>query len=361
MVSRLWLVMQLPILKILIKIWVLELMAIALALECVLLWHSCIVHTDSSAVISMCQSGSLVLPHFKNKCWIEKKRIDITIASNELNVGWTSNVMADLLAGEACSSIHVLSSGIPDSFFHRYVSVAIFSNVKHFIHGLCDASSCAKWKLRFVKNFFNEDLVNDIDWDRTVAVWHPDWHFGSGHTSAKTTGLRTYFIKGLHGHLVVAKHKCRYNANYASVACIKYGDCESSDHTFVCASDVLLWKEDLSDLASHNGLFDYSGAGGLYTALMKGLVIELSLWFCVSRQLKDHKFSSLHVECEKNGTLPIGVLIGSRDEVAIIKSHGFRLPGLGLYMLGYLQKVFFYFADHCFSYDGLVALAGSGD
>ncbi|KAG9306459.1 hypothetical protein G9A89_003569 [Geosiphon pyriformis] len=66
-----------------------ELQAIALALECISTSSSVMLFTDSQASLDMCASlVNSVGPNFCDKCWIEKEHIHITIASKKLLKKW---------------------------------------------------------------------------------------------------------------------------------------------------------------------------------------------------------------------------------------------------------------------------------
>ncbi|KAG9301775.1 hypothetical protein G9A89_003322 [Geosiphon pyriformis] len=257
------------------------------------------------------------------------------------------------MAGVACSSGHVLPPGIPDSFFRGYDGVAISSNARHYVRELCDTSSCARWEVKFARKFLDASLVNEIDWDKTVSVWHPDQHFGSGFTSTKTPGFRTYIMKALHGRLLVAERKRRYDKGLHLVWAF-----ESSDHTFECAGDILLrkevvsigaavWREwsgstvgdsrilqDLCALASKLDPLAPPLDNRIYAALMKGFVFKSlvcdaakafrsakseslkviefvrSLVFSHRELVWSHRMKS-RVECERNGTLLVEEVVGS--------------------------------------------------
>ncbi|KAG9300919.1 hypothetical protein G9A89_004977 [Geosiphon pyriformis] len=91
-----------------------ELQAIALALECVLLFRSVDLFSNSQAAVDACKSESLlVYPDFRNRCWIECRHIANVIRHKNLKVNWikvrdhsgiSGNECADALAKEATSS-----------------------------------------------------------------------------------------------------------------------------------------------------------------------------------------------------------------------------------------------------------------
>ncbi|KAG9292912.1 hypothetical protein G9A89_016274 [Geosiphon pyriformis] len=98
----------------LVSSMLMELQAIALALECVSSLCSVDLFSDSQAALDACRSESLLAqPDFRNCCWIERCHIANVICDKNLDVNWIKvkghssvpgNKHADLLAGITASS-----------------------------------------------------------------------------------------------------------------------------------------------------------------------------------------------------------------------------------------------------------------
>ncbi|KAG9297349.1 hypothetical protein G9A89_005633 [Geosiphon pyriformis] len=266
-----------------------ELQAIALAMECVP--SSCSVHmfSDSQSALSACESElNLVCPDFHNQCWVKHRHIANVICSKNLRVHWhkikgysgvSSNEHADEIAGIASLSSWHLRPHLDEHFLVANGGV-VWGNLKHFVFG-----SGAK--------FLRNDLPFNVDWFHSSLVWHPDLHIATGPTSRPSANARTYFMKALHHWLPVAVRKRLYNKCYLSVLCLYCGNVESSDHVFFCKVDdsahsrildfhVASWKA-LTGLSLFSSVviqllsscaFDFP----VFMALCKGFVFND--WFC---------------------------------------------------------------------------------
>ncbi|KAG9295425.1 hypothetical protein G9A89_013454 [Geosiphon pyriformis] len=118
-----------------------ELQAIALSLECVPSSCTVVVHTDSQAAIDVCISEmSLSVPDFRSSYWLERHQIFDLVHKKNLSIYWVKikgysgvdrNVKADAAAGDATGS---------------------------------------------GQNVISDVLIEAVDWDATVRVWHPNLH-----------------------------------------------------------------------------------------------------------------------------------------------------------------------------------------
>ncbi|KAG9290374.1 hypothetical protein G9A89_007105 [Geosiphon pyriformis] len=192
-----------------------ELQAIALTLECVPSSCSINLFSNSQAALNACKSESrLICPDFRNQCWIEHCHIVNVIHQKNLDINWVK------VKGHS----GVLGNEQADAF----AGAAVLSNM-HLPHMI---NEC------FLKASGTIILHANVDWFKSSLVWHPDLHLAAGFTSAHIAGLRTYFMKALHHHFLVAVHKCLYNRGYLSVICLFCGNVEISDHVFSCPFDA---------------------------------------------------------------------------------------------------------------------------
>ncbi|KAG9288897.1 hypothetical protein G9A89_019519 [Geosiphon pyriformis] len=179
-----------------------ELQAIALALECVPSFCLVDLFLDSQAAINACRLEFLLAgPNFRNCCWIECRHITNVICCKNLDVSWiktkghlgvSGNKHADALAKAAAFSNFHLPPSISEQFLIAG-DTAVSGNSRHFMGSNSQVVM--------------ESLHSDIDWFRSsllpVAVW-----------------------------------KRLYNKCYLNMICLYCGDVEVSDHVFSCPSDV---------------------------------------------------------------------------------------------------------------------------
>ncbi|KAG9284331.1 hypothetical protein G9A89_007486 [Geosiphon pyriformis] len=243
-----------------------ELQAIALALECVPSSHSVNLFSDSQAALDACRS-ELILgrPDFRNQCWVEHRHISNVICRKNLDVNWIKvkghsgvlgNEHADTLAKAAVSSGVHLPHKI-DEHFLKAGGTVVSGNSRHFVGS--------------GSRVLVDSLRADVDWSRSCSVWHPDSHLAAGFTSARTAGSRTYFMKALHHHLPVA--------GYLSVLCLFCGNVEISDHVFSCPFDA-------GDCACSDAVVS--------TAICKSFVFNK--WYCESFSVfKDAKTAAQNI------------------------------------------------------------------
>ncbi|KAG9296360.1 hypothetical protein G9A89_014952 [Geosiphon pyriformis] len=212
-----------------------KLQAIALALECVL------------AVLDACKSElSVSCPDFHNRCWVECHYIANFVCSKRLKITWHKvkghsgnfgNNCADKLAGYAVFSNLILPPQLNERFILAGSDI-VSGNSRHFVYDIFCSIHCLRWEYGSDTYVVTQDLLANIDWQRSVSVWHPDSHMAAGLTSKCTAGIHTYFIKALHYRLSVAVCKCLYDKDYPSVICLFCGCVEISDHVFSCDVDA---------------------------------------------------------------------------------------------------------------------------
>ncbi|KAG9302640.1 hypothetical protein G9A89_007344 [Geosiphon pyriformis] len=244
-----------------------ELQAIALALKCVLSFHSVDLFLDSQVALDACRSESLsVGPDFRNHCWIEHHHI----ANVKSHSGVLGNEWADALA----KNTRFLKTGVD----------TVSGNLKHFVCDIFRSINRVHWE------------IGSGSWVlRFSLVWHPDFHMMTGFTNIRTVGFRTYFIKALYHCLLVAVQKHLYNRGYSSVVCLFCGEIEVLDHVFSCSSDV----------DSHAGLLDtYAAAWELLSTCILDVTVSIALcksfvfgnWYCESVSVyKDLKVAVINV------------------------------------------------------------------
>ncbi|KAG9291040.1 hypothetical protein G9A89_012912 [Geosiphon pyriformis] len=186
-----------------------ELQAIALALECVPSDSSVVVYLDSQTALDACVAESaLVSLDFYNCCWIEWCGI---IKGHS---GVISNECANKLANLAVSSDLALSVLVKERFV-KAGGMAVFGNIHHFVCEIFRFVNCVYWKVGLDFDVINNSLLGDVDWSHTALVWHSDSHMVAGFINKSTASLCSYFLKALYHYLPVAV----------------------SDHFFVCTFD----------------------------------------------------------------------------------------------------------------------------
>ncbi|KAG9301002.1 hypothetical protein G9A89_018954 [Geosiphon pyriformis] len=195
-----------------------ELQAIALALECVFPLSSVKLFLDSQSVLNACNS-ELGL-NLKISWHKVKDHSDIS-----------ENERTDAIAGNTFLSGWYLLHHLDKCFIVADGSV-VSDNSRHFVHDIYHSVCCVYWEVGSDSKFLAGSLLFEIDWLCSSLVWHPDLHMTAGFTSRLSANACSYFIKTLHYWLPVAVQKCLYNRLYSSVLCLYCGNMEASDHVF---------------------------------------------------------------------------------------------------------------------------------
>ncbi|KAG9302710.1 hypothetical protein G9A89_005184 [Geosiphon pyriformis] len=222
-------------------------LAIALALKCVLSFHSVNLFLNSQVVINACRSESLSAgPDFRNCCWIEHYHIANVIHRKNLDVNWIKikdhsdvldNKRADVLAKNAALSVWHLPHLVSERFLKAGVNI-VSGNSRHFVCDVFRSIHRAYWEVDSGSRVVPDCLCANIDWLRSSLVWHLDSHMATGFTSIRMAGFHTYFMKALYHHFPVAVRKCLYDRSYLSIVCLFCDEVEVSDHVFSCFSDT---------------------------------------------------------------------------------------------------------------------------
>ncbi|KAG9291177.1 hypothetical protein G9A89_013049 [Geosiphon pyriformis] len=277
-----------------------ELQAIALAMECVPFFCSVCVFSNSQSALSACESElNLVCPDFCNQCWIEHQHIANVIHSKNLRVCWhkikchfgvSGNEHADEIAGVASLSSWHLHPRLDEHFLVADGDV-VSGNSRHFVCDICQSICHACWEVGSGARFLRDDLFFDVNWFYSSLVWHPDLHMATGSTSRPSANVRTYFIKALHHQLPVAVRKRFYNKCYPSVLCLYCGNVESSDHVFFCKA---LTGLSLSSSVVMQLLSFCASDFPVFMALCKGFVFNNWFYKAVS-VFRDPEIAGLEV------------------------------------------------------------------
>ncbi|KAG9286871.1 hypothetical protein G9A89_012421 [Geosiphon pyriformis] len=267
-----------------------ELKAIALVLECVPSSRSIDLFSDSQAALDAC----------KNWCWIECCHIVNIIHHKNLKVNWckvkghlgvSGNERADKLAKTAALS----GWHLPHSVNERYLrggGAAISGNSRHFVQNVFQSVHHAHWEISCDTGVVAGSLHTDIDWFRSLLVWHLDSHMAAGFTSKRT-----------------AVHKWLYDKHYPSVVCLFCGNVEVSDHVFSCPFDadgrVQLLNAHVAVWGVCSGLIhSSSGVLRLLSTCVSNVSVSIALcksfvfknWFCESVSVfKDSRKASQNI------------------------------------------------------------------
>ncbi|KAG9290584.1 hypothetical protein G9A89_020954 [Geosiphon pyriformis] len=243
-----------------------ELQAIALALECMPAAHSVYLFLDNQAALDACRSEfDLMCSDFHNWCWHKIKSHSGILGNNSAN-----------------------SIANATSFSGWYFSLCVS---EHFL--LADGGV----KISSGSKFLDGNLHSNVNWLCFSRVWHPDLHIATGFTSRLTADTQTYFMKTLYHQLSMAVRKHIYNKCYSSVLCLYCGKIEMSDHVFSCVVDdsarhqvlescIFSW-EMLSGLSLFSlGILQLLSTCALdflvFLALYKGFVFNGWLWEVIS-------------------------------------------------------------------------------
>ncbi|KAG9285948.1 hypothetical protein G9A89_002368 [Geosiphon pyriformis] len=184
-----------------------ELQAIALALECILVFSNVHLFLDSQSALDACKLElGMVASDFQNQCWIKCWHIANVISSKVLNVTWRKvkgysgvleNKHADVIADADFVSDWFLPPHL-DEYFLMTDGNIVSGNLRHFVHDTFHAMCRAYWEVGSGSKFLPDNLRADVDWSRLSLVWHPDLHMVTSFTSRISANGHSYFIKALH-------------------------------------------------------------------------------------------------------------------------------------------------------------------
>ncbi|KAG9289447.1 hypothetical protein G9A89_008008 [Geosiphon pyriformis] len=264
-----------------------ELQAIALALECVPESSTVTLFTDSQTSLDICKFNmSNCGPDFRHKCWIEKKHICYRKVKGHSSV--IKNEQVDFFANAVALSKSVL----PLSMLYHFFSVknrSVSGNAHHFVRKLFDAVNFVSWESKFGTGIVDVNFVDDIDSFKFFSVWHSDGGICSDYTSLLFASLQSYLIKFLYCCLPVAVRKKLYDLKYPSMVCIRCRMVEDSDYLFLCKYNNIARLDILSNISMEwckmagnstlsseimRSLSEAKSSGGLYMLLAKRFVLK---------------------------------------------------------------------------------------
>ncbi|KAG9305874.1 hypothetical protein G9A89_016526 [Geosiphon pyriformis] len=168
---------------------------------------------------------------------VELQAIALALECVKSYLGVSDNECANALAKNTVFSAWHLSYLVSERFLKVGVDM-VFGNSKHFVHDVFRSIYRTHWEVGSGSWVVPDCLHADIDWLRSSLVWHPDSHMVTGFTSIRVAGFHTYFMKALHYCLSVAVQKRLYDRGYPSVVCLFCGEIKVSDHVFSCSSDT---------------------------------------------------------------------------------------------------------------------------
>ncbi|KAG9296905.1 hypothetical protein G9A89_006860 [Geosiphon pyriformis] len=198
-----------------------ELQAIALALKYISPFCSINLFLDN-----------LVHPDFRNQCWIERCHIVNVIHRKNLNINWY----------KVKGHLGVLGNECTDKLARAVGGAAISVYRAH-------------WEIGFGLQVMVNSLCMDIDWFKSLLIWHLDSHMAAGFTS-----------------------------NYPSVMHLFCDDVEVLDHAFFC----------LFDANNHAHLLDFhASAWGLLLTCSSDILVSIAL--CKSFVFKNWFHESVSV------------------------------------------------------------------
>ncbi|KAG9290892.1 hypothetical protein G9A89_011042 [Geosiphon pyriformis] len=270
-----------------------KLQAIALSLECVPSFCMVIVYADSQAAIDVCVfEMSLSIPDFHFSCWLERRRIFDLVHKKDLSVHWikvkghseiVGNVRADATAGDAVFSCLFLPVSVQECFLVAE-NTPVSGNTHHF-------------EVRPGRDMISGVLIEAVDWDATVRVWHPDSHMLAGFTSQKSSCFRT-------------KHL--YDKLYPGVLCLLCYEVELPDHVFTCSYNVEVYKKVL--IAACSDWLSIVGSHGLLSsAVLQSFgqcFLDISLYSVLCKEFV------LREWCEE----AVEILDGKKETVSAVVS-----------------------------------------
>ncbi|KAG9296081.1 hypothetical protein G9A89_011933 [Geosiphon pyriformis] len=236
-----------------------ELQTIALAFECVPLFSSVHLFSDSQTALNACKSElSLVVPDFQNRCWLECQHIYNLIHNKNLNICWfkvkehsgvVGNEHVDAFATAATMSEHSLSLRV-NTCYILAGGVTVSGNSRHFVYDIFHCVHHAQWEIGSGFRVLVTSLHDDVNWHRFFFMWHSNMHMAAGSISKCFVSAHIYFMKALYHRLSVAVCKCLYSRSYPSILCLYCGKVKVSNHVFSCGSDTAICTQLLDTYAA---------------------------------------------------------------------------------------------------------------
>ncbi|KAG9286109.1 hypothetical protein G9A89_010123 [Geosiphon pyriformis] len=153
---------------------------------------------EFQAALDAYRSESILAhPDFRNQCWVKHRHISNVICHKNLDVNWVKvkghsgvfgNEHVNALVRTAAFSDWHLPHMINEHFL-RADSTTVFDNSKYFVHNIFQSINCVYWEVGFGSQVMMDSLRVDIDWSKSLLVWHPDSYLAVSFTSTCTAGL----------------------------------------------------------------------------------------------------------------------------------------------------------------------------
>ncbi|KAG9288053.1 hypothetical protein G9A89_017648 [Geosiphon pyriformis] len=267
-----------------------ELQAIALALEYVPISWSVVLFTDSQASLDLCESGGGVFSlDFHDKCWIKKEHICCVIFKKGLSVTWNKvkghsgvvgNKRANFYADVTVASKFFLPFVVPYCFL-RVEDRPVFKNARHVAKKLFNAVHSVSWEAKCVGSFIKAGLCDRFNKTNTFCVWHLNGKIKSGYTIISHESAPPPLTSG-QKEKIVQSEIFKY--------CMQCELVEDSDHMFFCAHNANVWKTLLLNTSMEwNAVLEITANGNvIINSLHKtGSSINLFIVLAKSFVLKD--------------------------------------------------------------------------
>ncbi|KAG9304656.1 hypothetical protein G9A89_020220 [Geosiphon pyriformis] len=244
-----------------------KLQVIALSLECVSFSCTVIMYADSQVAIDACISEmSLSVPDFCSFCWLEKCWIFDLVHEKDLSVYWVkikghSGIVGNIRANTAAENAVFSRLSLPISVQECFLvakNILVSGNTYYFVRDLYKFVCHAWWEAGSGRDVIPGVLIEAMDWNATVRVWHSNSHMLAG-----------FIIR-----------KCLYDKLYPGVLCLLCREVKLPDHVFMCFHNVEVHKEVLVTV-SLDWLSMVSPRGSLSSAVLQSLdwcSLDISLY-----------------------------------------------------------------------------------
>ncbi|KAG9290065.1 hypothetical protein G9A89_010371 [Geosiphon pyriformis] len=229
-----------------------ELQTVALVLKCVPFSCSVEVCLNIQATLNACVSElKMGVSDFRNCYWIEKRHIANLVSQKNISVVWSkvkghsgvvSNDYADVLADIFAHSFLLLLTNVCEHFIMAN-GMLISGNICYFVYNIFRSVNYTHWEIGSGSKILCGFSVHNINWVRTVAIWHLDLDMLFGSTSRALVSLHSYFMKAVYGRLPVAVRKRLYDKKYPGILCLHCGKIEFSDYVFTCSKKAVFHSE----------------------------------------------------------------------------------------------------------------------